>query len=126
MVFFHALVLLLSASSPLLDVTDTINRGGTAVYTVSLEKDTVYWIILQSTEGVTDLNISASSSGMDFEQFMSLPYRDDFYYALEFAVASGLEPGDESITLTADYSGPFYVVVNDAGGNGGEFVLKIQ
>lgn len=126
MAFFQAIILILSASSPLLDVTDTIDRGGTAVYTVSLEKDTVYWIILQSTNSVTDLNISASSSEMDFENFMSLPYREDFLYALEFAAASGLEPGDESVTLTAGYSGPFYVVVNDAGGNGGEFFLKIQ
>jgi len=114
------------SSSPLLDVTDTIQQGGTAVYTVSLEQDTVYWITLQSADGTTDLNISASSNDMDFEHFMNLPYREDFLYALEFAIATGLEIGDESVTLPAAYSGPVYIVVHDVGGDGGDFILKIQ
>ncbi len=126
MTFFHVLVLALCSSSPLLDVTDTIDRGGTAVYTVSLEEATAYWITLQSPGGITDLNIAASSNEMNFENFMNLPYGDDFIYALEFAIVTGLEEGDESLTLTADYSGPFYIVVHDTGGGGGEFILTIQ
>ncbi len=126
MIFFQTALMILAASSPLLDVTDSIDRGGTAVYTVSLEEGTVYWIILQSPDGSTDLNISASSNDMDFEHFMNLPYREDFIYALDFAIAAGLEEGDESVTLPAAYSGPVYIVVHDAGGSGGEFILKIQ
>lgn len=126
MIFFQAALMILAASSPLLDVADSIDRGGTAVYTVSLEEGTVYWIILQSPDGNTDLNISASSNEMDFEQFMNLPYREDFMYALEYAIVSGLENGDESVTLPAEYSGPVYIIVHDAGGSGGDFLLKIQ
>ncbi len=126
MTFFHVLVLAICSSSPLLDVTDTIDRGGTAVYTVSLEESTSYWITLRSRDGVTDLNIAAVSNEMDFENFMNLPYRDDFIYAMEFAIVTGLEVGDESLTLPAEYSGPVYIVVHDAGGAGGEFILTVQ
>jgi len=126
MILFHTLILILCSTSPLLDVSDTIPRGGTAVYTVSLEEETVYWIVLQSENGVTDLNVTASSNMMDFEHFMNLPYREDFIYALEFAIAAGLEEGDESVTLPAEYSGPVYVIVHDIGGGGGQFTLTIQ
>lgn len=126
MLFYHVLIMTLCSSSPLLDVTDIIPKGGTAVYTVSLEEETVYWLTLRSEGGVTDLNVAASSNEMDFEQFMNLPYREDFLYALEYAIATGLSAGDESVTLPADYSGPVYIVVHDIGGGGGSFTLTIQ
>lgn len=126
MTIFCALLMTLTTSSPLLDVTDTIPRGGTVVYNVSLGDETVYWIILQSLGSTTDLNISVSSSEMDFEHFMNLAYREDFLYALEYSIQAGLEEGDESFTLSSDYSGPVFVVVHDMGGGGGEFTLKIQ
>lgn len=126
MALFHVLILTLCSSSPLLDVTDTIDRGGTAVYTVSLEDGTAYWVTLQSEGGVTDLNVAAASDEMDFEHFMNLAYREDFIYALEFAIVTGLEEGDESLTLPAEYSGPVYIVVHDTGGGGGGFTLNIQ
>ena len=123
---FHVLMIAVCSSSPLLDVTDSIERSGTAVYTVSLEEDTVYWIILRSEGGVTDLNFVASSGEMDFEHFMNLPFREDFLYAMEYAIAAGLEEGDESVTLHSDHSGPVYIVIHDAGGGGGSFTLRIQ
>ncbi|PIE51379.1 hypothetical protein CSA37_11665 [Candidatus Fermentibacteria bacterium] len=121
-----AVLLIMNTTSPLLDVSDSIDRGGTAVYTVSLQEDVVYWIILQSKDGSTDLNLAAASDEMDFEHFMNLPYREDFLYALEYAIVSGLEDGDESITLPAGFSGPVHIVVHDQGGSGGEFILKVQ
>lgn len=126
MISVCAIFLLLTASSPLLDVTDTMDRGATAVYTVSLEDETVYWIILKSVDEQTNFDVVTASSEMDFDHFMSLPYREDFFYALEFAIVSGLEDGDESVTLPAQNSGLVYVVVHDAGGNGGLFSLKIH
>ena len=63
---------------------------------------------------------------MDFENFMNLPYGEDFIYALDFAIVTGLEPGNESVTLSNENSGLVYVIVHDAGGNGGEFFLKIH
>jgi hypothetical protein len=117
---------ILSAASPLLDVNDTIDRGATAVYTVSLDNDTVYWVTLESVEEQTNLDVTAASSEMDFEHFMNLPYGEDFVYALDFAVVSGIEPGNESITLPAENSSLVYLIVHDTGGNGGQFTLKIQ
>jgi hypothetical protein len=96
------------------------------VYNVSLGNDTAYWITLQSRGNTTDLNISISSGEMDFEHFMNLAYREDFLYALEYSIQAGLEEGDESFTLSSEFSGPVFVVVHDSGGGGGEFTLKIQ
>ncbi|MCK5133992.1 MAG: hypothetical protein KAR40_17815 [Candidatus Sabulitectum sp.] len=126
MISVCAFLLVLTAYSPLLDVTDTMDRGATAVYTISLDNETVYWIILESVDGQTNFDVVTASSEMDFDHFMSLPYREDFFYALEFAIVSGLEDGNESVTLPAQNSGLVYVVVHDAGGNGGLFSLKIH
>jgi hypothetical protein len=121
-----AAVLMLTSTSPLLDVTDTLQEGATAVYTVSLAENTVYWITLEAVEGQTDFNITVASDEMDFDQFMNLPYREDFLYAVNFAIVSGLAVGNESVTLPSEHAGPVYVIVHDAGGNGGTFSLKIQ
>jgi len=126
MIYFGAVFIALAASSPLLDVTDTMDRGGTAVYTISLDAETMYWIVLESAEDQTNFDVLTASSEMDFDHFMSLPYGEDFYYALAFAIVSGLEDGDESLTLHAQNSGLVYVIVHDTGGNGGSFALKIH
>ncbi len=126
MISVFAILAVLTAASPLLDVTDTMDRGATAVYTVSLDHETVYWITLESVDGNTNFDVVTTSNEMDFDQFMSLPYGEDFVYALEFAIVSGVEPGNESLTLPASESSLVYVVVHDTGGNGGQFTLKIQ
>ncbi len=119
-------LLIMSTTSPLLNVTDTIDRGATAVYTVSLDNETVYWVVLESVGAFTNLDVIAASSEMDFDHFMNLPYGEDFLYALDYAIISGMEQGNESLTLPAENSGPVYIVVHDTGGNGGQFTLKIQ
>ena len=124
MIYIFAVFLILS--SPLLEVTDSMDRGGTAVYTVSLDNDTVYWVILESVDEQTNFDIVTASDELDFDVFMNLPYGEDFIYALEFAIVSGLEAGNESVTLPSQNSGPVYVIVHDTGGNGGMFSLKIQ
>ncbi len=120
------ILLLLTASSPLLDVTDTMDRGATAVYTVSLDDGTAYWVILESLDGQTNFDLTTASCEIDFDHLMNLPYGEDFLYALAFAIVSGLEAGSESVTLCTQNSGLVYVVVHDAGGNGGVFSLKIH
>lgn len=126
MISICTVFLILAASSPLLEVTDSMDRGGTAVYTVSLDNDTVYWVILESVDDQTNFDIVTASDELDFDVFMNLPYGEDFLYALEFAIVSGLETGNESVTLPSQDSGPVYVIVHDAGGNGGMFSLKIH
>ena len=126
MISVYAILAVLTATSPLLDVTDTMDRGATAVYTVSLDHETVYWITLESVGGQTNFDIITASSEMNFEQFMNLPYGEDFVYAMGFTIVSGMEPGNESLTLPASESGLVYIVVHDTGGNGGQFALKIQ
>lgn len=126
MISVCAILLILTATSPLLDVTDNLDRGATAVYTVSLDEETVYWIVLQSVDGNTNFDVVSASEEMNFDHFMSLPYGEDFFYALEHAIVSGLEPGNESLTLPAQRSGPVYIIIHDAGGNGGTFSLKIH
>lgn len=126
MISIYAVFLILAASSPLLEVTDSMDRGGTAVYTVSLDSDTVYWVILESVDDQTNFDIVTASDELDFDVFMNLPYGEDFIYALEFAIVSGLETGNESVTLPSQDSGPVYVIVHDTGGNGGIFSLKIH
>ncbi len=126
MISFCVFVLILTGSSPLLDVTHTMDRGATAVYTVSLDEETVYWLILESVNDETDFDVITASSEMDFDHFMSLPYREDFFYALDFAIISGINTGNESITIPAGDAGLVYVIVHDSGGNGGLFTLKVH
>jgi hypothetical protein len=120
------LVLLLTASSPLLDVEDSIQRGGTAVYTVSLESGKAYWVVLSSLAESTNLDIVVASFEMDLDHFMNLPYRQDFLYALEHSIIAGMQEGDESFTLQTPHTGPVHIVVHDSGGNGGGFTLVIH
>lgn len=126
MVFVYTFLLSLLASSPLLDASDCIDRGATAIYSVSLDGETVYWLTLESVDGNSNLDVSVSSEDMIFDDFMNLPYGEDFHYSLEYAIVSGLEEGDESVTIPALPPGLVHIIVHDTGGNGGNFLLKIQ
>ena len=126
MLFVYTFLVGLIASSPLLDASDSIDRGATAIYSVSLDGETVYWLTLESVNGNSNLDVSVSSEDMIFDEFMNLPYGEDFRYALNFAIVSGEEDGDESITIPALDPGLVHIIVHDTGGNGGNFLLKIQ
>lgn len=126
MIVFGVILLMFSTTPPLLNVTDTMARGATAVYTVSVNDETLYQILLESVNNETNFDIVTSSSEMDFDHFMSLPYGDDFLYALEFSIAAGQSDGDESLTIPARNSGLVYVIIHDTGGNGGLFKLLIK
>jgi len=74
----------------------------------------------------TDFDVIVAGREMNLEQFMNLPYREDFEYARSHACATGCEQGGESFTLSAQYTGVYYIVVHDAGQTGGTFRLKLQ
>ncbi len=128
MEFFLALFLFFSSSPPLLEVEDSLERGATALYTVSLQEGTEYWLVLEVMSEDVEANFDVIVAGreMNLEQFMQLPYREDFEYARTHICASGTEPGGESFTLSALYTGVYYIVVHDSGQRGGSFRLKLQ
>ncbi|NLP06203.1 hypothetical protein GX411_09670 [Candidatus Fermentibacteria bacterium] len=122
---FLALSLVMQ-SDPLLYADDDLSRGATAVYTITVIHDTSYWIILECENPGADMNVVVASRDMDFDEFMSLPYYEDYQYARGFSLAEGLEDGpSESFTLTAPYTGPAYIVVHDIGETGGSYELKV-
>ena len=55
-VLFLVLLTSLSTPLPLLDAEDSIARGATAMYTISLEEGLEYWVLLNFDEGM-DLDI---------------------------------------------------------------------
>jgi hypothetical protein len=113
-------------SDPLLEAEDTLARGATAVYTVTVIQGTSYWILVETEGPAADVDIVVASKDMDFDHFMSLPYYEDFQYALGFALAEGVSEGeDESFSFTATYTGPAYLVVHDIGETGGSYELKV-
>ncbi len=117
---------LVMQSDPILQAQDDLSRGATAVYTITVMDDTSYWIILECDDPRADMDVVVASRDMDFEEFMSLPYYEDFQYAREFSLAEGMEDGaSESFTLTAPYTGPAYIVVYDIGETGGSYELKV-
>lgn len=123
---FLLVLSLVMQSDPLLRAHDDLSRGGTAVYTITVIHDTSYWIVLECDDPGADMNVVVASRDMNFDEFMSLPYYEDYVYALEFSIAEGLEDGpSESFTLTAPYTGPAYVVVHDIGETGGSYELKV-
>mgnify|MGYP000925291863 CR=1 FL=1 len=118
-------VLFFSSSSPLLDVEESLDRGATALYTLSLQEGTEYWVVLEAGGGA-DFDVIVAGREMNLEQFMNLPYREDFEYARGFACSEGTEPGNESFTLSAGYTGIYYLVVHDIGQQGGSYRLRIR
>lgn len=113
------------ATNPMLEADDSLDRGATAVYTISLVEDLEYWLILELPDDRSDFDVVVASKEMDFDEFMNLPYYEDFLYAREFVMAEGIVEGAESFTLRAPYTGPFYIVIHDVGGTGGNYHLKV-
>lgn len=121
-------LLLLSAlisTEPLLSSTDVLDRGATTVYTLTVMEGTDYWIVLDCPPPPADFDVVVASREMDFDEFMSLPYYEDYIYAREFSISEGGSEGSESFTLTAPYTGPAFIVIHDIGETGGSYDLKV-
>ena len=114
-----------SESSPLLSTEDVLDRGATCLYTVSLVEGMSYWVVLDPLEEGSDFDVVVASHDMDLEQFMNLPYYEDYLLARDHAIAEGVERGGESFTLNAPYTGSAHVVVHDIGETGGSYSLRI-
>ncbi|MCK5116595.1 MAG: hypothetical protein KAR44_08330 [Candidatus Aegiribacteria sp.] len=122
--FFLILAFSLSTPEPLLEAEDTIARGATAMYTISLEDGLDYWILL-NFEDRMDLDIIIASDEMNYDEFIQLPYFEDFMYARAFAIAEGATEGTEDLVLTAPYTGTAYIIIHDIGETGGEYHLRL-
>jgi hypothetical protein len=126
MQFIAALgLLILTGTTPLLETEDSLDRGTTVVYTVSMVEGIDYWVVLECIEPTSDFDIVVASREMDFDRFMSLPYFEDFLYAGDFALAAGSRQGSEDMTVSAPYTGVAYVIIHDTGETGGSYQLRI-
>ncbi len=123
-VFFMILVTSLSTPPPLLEAEDTIARGATAMYTISLEEGLDYWVLL-NFDSRMDLDIIIASDEMNYDEFIQLPYFEDYMYARGFAIAEGATEGTEDLVLTAPYTGTAYIIIHDIGETGGEYHLRL-
>jgi len=120
------LILTLALSTePLLSSTDQLGRGATAVYTLTVLEGTDYWIVLDCPPPPADFDVTVASRDMNFDEFMSLPYYEDYIYARGFSMVEGDSDGSESLTLTAPYTGPAFIVIHDIGETGGSYDLKV-
>jgi hypothetical protein len=119
-----AFLTLLSTPPPLLEADDTIARGATAMYTITLEEGLEYWLILTCEDGM-DLDVLVASDEMDYDEFIQMPYFEDYIYARGFAIAEGATEGDEDFVITAPYTGTAYIIVHDIGETGGEYDLRL-
>ena len=122
--FFLILATSLSTPPPLLEAEDTIARGATAMYTISLEEGLEYWVLL-NFEARMDLDIIIASDEMDYDEFIQLPYFEDYMYARGFAIAEGATDGTEDLVLTAPYTGTAYIIIHDIGETGGDYHLRL-
>lgn len=122
--FFLILAFSLSTPEPLLEAEDTIARGATAMYTISLEEGLDYWILL-NFEDRMDLDIIIASDEMNYDEFIQLPYFEDYMYARAFALVEGATEGTEDLVLTAPYTGTAYIIIHDIGETGGEYHLRL-
>jgi len=122
--FFLILAFSLSTPPPLLEAEDTIGRSATAMYTISLEEGLDYWILL-IFEDRMDLDIIIASDEMNYDEFIQLPYFEDYLYARAFAIAEGATEGTEDMVLTAPYTGTAYIIIHDIGETGGEYHLRL-
>lgn len=123
-IFFLILATSLATPLPLLEAEDTIARGATAMYTISLEEGLDYWILL-NFENRMDLDIIIASDEMIYDEFIQLPYFEDYMYARGFAIAEGATEGTEDLVLTAPYTGTAYIIIHDIGETGGEYHLRL-
>jgi hypothetical protein len=125
MVVMAFLAAVLAGSDPLLMADDALARGATAVYTITICEGIDYWVILESSAPESNFDVVVASRDMDFDEFMGLPYYEDYRYALGFSLAEGSQTGNESFTLTSPYTGPAYIVIHDTGATGGDYELKV-
>ena len=121
---FAVLATVLATPAPLLEAEDFIARGATAMYTVTLEEGLEYWVLLTFEEGM-DLDVLVASDEMNYEQFIQIPYFEDYMYAREFVISEGATEGEEDFVLTAPYTGTAYLIIHDIGETGGEYNLRL-
>ncbi len=119
-----ALLTMISTPPSILEAEDTIDRGATVMYTITLEEGMDYWVLLNFQDGM-DLDVVVASDEMDYDRFIQLPYLEDYMYARDFAIAEGATEGTEDFVLTAPYTGTAYIIIHDIGETGGDYNLKI-
>ena len=116
----------ITSSSITLQSSDYLAPGTTAVYPITFEEGREYWIILDfDTSTVNNFDLVVSSNEMDYEQFMMLPYYEDYLYAMEFSIAQGCMAGTEDLVVTGPYTGAVYLIIHDIGGTGGDYHFKV-
>ncbi len=126
MICLFVFLVSLSSPAPLLDVDDNISRGATAMYTISLDEGYEYWILLEFDEtDRMDLDIIVASDEMDYNNFIQMPYFEDYIYARDFSLVEGNSEGVEDLILTAPYTGTAYIIVHDIGETGGDYHLRV-
>ncbi|MCD4846665.1 MAG: hypothetical protein K8R76_00570 [Candidatus Aegiribacteria sp.] len=126
MIFLMIFLVSVSTPTPLLDADDSIARGATAMYTISLEEGYEYWILLDFDEtGGMDLDIIVASDEMDYNSFIQMPYFEDYMYSRDFSLVEGASEGVEDLVLTAPYTGTAYIIIHDIGETGGDYHLRI-
>jgi hypothetical protein len=123
-IFLLILVTSISTPLPLLEAEDTIARGATAMYMITLEEGLDYWVLMNFEDGM-DLDIIVASDEMDYDEFIQLPYFEDYMYAREFAITEGATEGTEDIVLTAPYTGTAYIIIHDIAETGGDYHLRV-
>lgn len=116
---------IVASASPLLSAEDNMQPGATCIYTVSMVEGMDYWVLLRLDRAEQDFDLVVASREMDLDRFMSLPYREDYHYAREHAIAEGIREGPEDFTLTAPYTGTAYLVIHDVGETGGGYLLEL-
>jgi len=120
------LLISVSTPDPLLEAEDSIDRGATAMYAISLEEGCEYWVLLEFDQSQNmDLDLVVASEEMDYQQFLQMPYFEDYMYARGFALGEGATNGPEDFVLTSPYTGTAYVIVHDIGETGGNFHLRV-
>lgn len=119
-----SMLTLLSTPAPLLEAEDTIARGATAMYTMTLEEGLEYWVLLSFEDGM-DLDLLVASNEMDYDRFIQMPYFEDYMYAREYAITEGATEGSEDLVFTAPYTGTVYIIIHDIAETGGEYDLKL-
>lgn len=115
---------LVSTPPPLLEAEDTIARGATAMYTITLEEGMEYWVLLGFEHGM-DLDVVVASREMDYDRFIQMPYHEDYVYAREYAIAEGATEGTEDFVLTAPYTGTAYIIIHDIAETGGRYNIRV-
>jgi hypothetical protein len=123
-VIFLIFAAAISTPPPILEAEDTIARGATAMYTITLEEGLDYWVLLNFEDGM-DLDIIIASNEMDYDTFIQMPYFEDYMYARGFAISEGATDGPEDLVLTAPYTGTAYIIIHDIGETGGDYNLRL-